>query len=57
MLVNGLISDAQPEAVAKKAAVLALEGVTAVKLKVAATDPRTDLARVAARAISYRRRH
>ena len=48
MLVNGLISDAHPEAVATKASVLALEGITAVKLKVAATDPRTDLARVAA---------
>ncbi len=46
--VNGLISDAHPEAVATKATVLALEGFTAVKLKVAATDPRTDLARVAA---------
>ena len=48
VLVNGLISDAHPEAVATKAAVLALEGITAVKLKVAATDPRTDLARVSA---------
>ena len=48
VLVNGLISDAHPEAVATKAAVLALEGITAVKLKVAAADPRTDLARVAA---------
>ncbi len=48
VLVNGLISDAHPEAVATKAAVLALEGITAVKLKVAATDPRTDSARVAA---------
>ena len=48
VLVNGLISDAHPEAVATNAAVLALEGITAVKLKVAAADPRTDLARVAA---------
>ena len=48
VLVNGLISDAHPEAVATKAAVLAHEGITAVKLKVAAADPRTDPARVAA---------
>ncbi len=48
VLVNGLISDAHPEAVATNAAGLALEGITAVKLKVAAADPRTDLARVSA---------
>ena len=48
VLVNGLISDAHPEAVATKAAVLALEGITAVKLKVAAVDPRTDWSRIAA---------
>ncbi len=48
VLVNGLISDAHPEAVTTKATVLALEGITAVKLKVAAADPRADLARVAA---------
>ncbi len=46
--VNGLISDAHPEEVAAKAAVLAIEGITAVKLKVATADPRIDLARVAA---------
>ncbi len=48
VLVNGLISQRQPEAVANAAAELALQGMTAVKLKVAAADPRTDLARVAA---------
>ena len=48
VLVNGLISQRQPEAVANAAAELALQGMTAVKLKVAAADPLTDLARVAA---------
>ena len=46
--VNGLISDPQPEAVATAAAELAQEGISAVKLKVAAADPQTDVARVAA---------
>lgn len=48
VLVNGLVSDHQPDAVATAAADLALGGMLAIKLKVAATDPRTDLARVAA---------
>ncbi len=48
VLVNGLVSDDQPEAVASAAAGLALKGISAVKLKVAAVDPRADLARVAA---------
>ena len=48
VLVNGLVSDDQPEAVVSAAAGLARKGISAVKLKVAATDPRTDLARVAA---------
>ncbi len=47
VLINALVSDDQPEAVASAAADLALKGISAVKLKVAATDPRTDLARVA----------
>ncbi|MYA74308.1 MAG: o-succinylbenzoate synthase [Acidimicrobiaceae bacterium] len=46
--VNGLISDLQPERVAAAAAELASEGISAVKLKVAATDSNTDVARVAA---------
>ena len=46
--VNGLISDPQPEAVATTAARLAQDGISAVKLKVATADPKTDLARVAA---------
>ena len=46
--INALVSDDQPEAVASAAADLALKGISAVKLKVAATGPRTDLARVAA---------
>jgi len=48
VLVSGLVSDRRPEAVANAAAELVLQGLSAVKLKVAATDPRTDLARVAA---------
>ena len=48
VLVNGLISHPQPEGVALAAAALAKEGISAVKLKVAAADPQTDLARVAA---------
>ena len=48
VLVSGLVSDDQPEAVANAVAELALQGLSAVKLKVAAGDPRADLARVAA---------
>lgn len=46
--VNGLISHQEPTQVAATAEELTAEGVVAVKLKVAFTDPRTDLARVAA---------
>lgn len=46
--VNGLISHDEPEAVALAAAGLVSEGISAIKLKVAATDPETDVARVSA---------
>ena len=46
--VNGLISHVEPSQVAAAAADLVADGITAVKLKVAAVDPTTDLARVAA---------
>lgn len=46
--VNGLISDVEPSQVAAAAAELVADGITAIKLKVAAVDPTTDLARVAA---------
>ena len=46
--VHGLVSHSEPAAVASAAAGLALRGMSAVKLKVAAADPATDLARVAA---------
>lgn len=46
--VNGLISHAEPTEVAAAATDLVADGMTAVKLKVAALDPATDLARVAA---------
>ncbi len=48
VLVNGLISERPPEAVATAAAELALQGMSAIKLKVAAAHPRTDVARVSA---------
>lgn len=46
--VNGLISREEPAQVAEAANRLTAEGVVAVKLKVAFTDPSSDLARVAA---------
>ena len=46
--VNGLISHGEPEAVALAAAGLASDGISAIKLKVAAANPRTDVARVSA---------
>lgn len=46
--VNGLISDVEPAEVAATAADLVADGISAIKLKVAAVDPTTDLARVAA---------
>lgn len=46
--VNGLISEGEPDSVAAAAADLVADGISAVKLKVAASDPAADLARVAA---------
>ena len=46
--VNGLISQVEPEAVALAAAGLASDGISTIKLKVAAAHPRTDVARVSA---------
>ena len=48
MSVNGLISHVEPSQVAAAAADLVADGTSAIKLKVAAVDPTTDLARVAA---------
>ena len=46
--VNGLISHGEPEGVAAAASGLVAEGISAIKLKVAAADPQTDVARVSA---------
>ena len=46
--VNGLVSHVEPSQVAAAAADLVADGTSAIKLKVAAVDPTTDLARVVA---------
>ncbi|MDE0607516.1 MAG: o-succinylbenzoate synthase [Acidimicrobiaceae bacterium] len=46
--VNGLISDGEPSGVAAAAEDLVAGGISAIKLKVAAADPQTDVARVSA---------
>ncbi len=46
--VNGLISHGEPEKVAAAAEALVTERISAIKLKVAAVDPQTDIARVSA---------
>ncbi|MCY3850697.1 MAG: o-succinylbenzoate synthase [Acidimicrobiaceae bacterium] len=48
VLLNGLISHGDPAKVGAAAAALVAEGVSAVKLKVAAAGPQTDVARVSA---------
>ena len=55
--VNGLISHVEPSQVAAAAADLVADGTSAIKLKVAAADPTTDLARVRGRAVSDWRGH